>query len=198
MRKDILILIILMIIIFPFLMNESLGEKKINLQDIDFSDKLQIEKNLRQIIKFQDLKEEEVESIILSLPDLDWDKLNKHGNKFKRNFVNWIKDREIDGVDEISALIKVMNKFSKYDYELLTRKLADIFIDDKVTFIKALALNKGHLMELGYAFYYLDLYGEGGRYLPDDFDEILKSDELTKEEKFVGFEFLDIIASCET
>ncbi len=77
-------------------------------------------------------------------------------------------------------------------------KLASIFTEDMVAFIKALALYKDKLLELGYAFHYLEIYGEEGRYLTDDFNEILNSDELTKEEKLIGFEFIEIIASCET
>ncbi|NLY86842.1 MAG: hypothetical protein GX077_10955 [Tissierellia bacterium] len=199
MKKVILILIVLMIIIVPFLMNGSLGEKTINIQDIDFHNIISIENNLKQIIKVGDLGEEEVKKILLSLPDLDWDKLNRYGRRFKRDLVNWLRERDIDDVDEISALIRILNKFKAYDNELLTRKLANIFIEDKETFIKALALNKGNLLELGYAFFYLELYGEeGGRYLTDDFNDILNSERLTKEEKLVGFEFLEIIASCET
>lgn len=199
MKKVILILIVLMIIIVPFLMNGSLGEKTINIQDIDFHNIISIENNLKQIIKVGDLGEEEAKKILLSLPDLDWDKLNRYGRRFKRDLVNWLRERDIDDVDEISALIRILNKFKAYDNELLTRKLANIFIEDKETFIKALALNKGNLLELGYAFFYLELYGEeGGRYLTDDFNDILNSERLTKEEKLVGFEFLEIIASCET
>ena len=199
MKKVILILIVLMIIKVPFLMNGSLGEKTINIQDIDFHNIISIENNLKQIIKVGDLGEEEVKKILLSLPDLDWDKLNRYGRRFKRDLVNWLRERDIDDVDEISALIRILNKFKAYDNELLTRKLANIFIEDKETFIKALALNKGNLLELGYAFFYLELYGEeGGRYLTDDFNDILNSERLTKEEKLVGFEFLEIIASCET
>ena len=180
-------------------MNGSLGEKTINIQDIDFHNIISIENNLKQIIKVGDLGEEEVKKILLSLPDLDWDKLNRYGRRFKRDLVNWLRERDIDDVDEISALIRILNKFKAYDNELLTRKLANIFIEDKETFIKALALNKGNLLELGYAFFYLELYGEeGGRYLTDDFNDILNSERLTKEEKLVGFEFLEIIASCET
>ncbi|NLV88938.1 MAG: NRDE family protein [Tissierellia bacterium] len=197
MRKVILLLIVLAIIV-PLLMDKGIGQKTINLLDIDFDDIGNIEKNLGQIIKLEDLAEDKVNRIILSLPDLDWDKVNKHGKKLKRNLVEWIKERDIEDVEEISALIKVLSKFSKYDNELLTMKLASIFTEDKVAFIKALALNKDKLLELGYAFHYLEIYGEEGRYLADDFNEILNSDELTKEEKLIGFEFIEIIASCET
>lgn len=198
MKKTILIFLLLMIIIVPFLIDKGFGQSTITTQDIDFNNKLDIEKYLAKIINLEDLNDEEVRKIILSLPDLNWDKLNKHGKKFKKNFVNWIEDKNIDEVDEISALIEIMNKFSKEDYERLSKVLANIFIEDKVSFIKALSLKKGHLMELGYAIYDLGLYEEGGRYLTDDFNEILNSEELTKEEKFLGFEFIDIIASCAT
>jgi len=196
----ILILLIVVVILgLPFINGEANRKPSISSSQVNFNSTEDIQRYLGDIIKLEDLTKEEVSKTIKALPNLDWDKLVKdNGKKFKKNFVEWLSQNEIEDVEETTALIGVLNKFSKKDYVKITEVLADKFIEDKTTFIKALTIKKSYLKELGYAFHFLELYERDGLYLADDFEEILNSEELTKAEKSIGFEFVDIIATCET
>ena len=171
----------------------------ITAADVNFTSVEDIEKNLFDIIKLTDLSEDEISSVILSLEDLNWKDLKeKGGKKFKKDFANWIGEKEIKEIEEISSIIGVMSNFDKKDYVRLSTKLAEIFGKDRIIFVKALSNKKWNLAELAYAFYDLSIYEEGSRTLAADFNEIVNSEELSKEEKYIGLEFIDTIANCDT
>ncbi|HZK33360.1 MAG TPA: hypothetical protein VFC60_02560 [Tissierellaceae bacterium] len=187
--------IILIIIAVPRMNSKD----SVKIEDINFNDSREMGKNISKLAEDTDLDLEVNSKVIRALLDIKWDKLKEEEvPEVKANMAQWIYDLEIDGKEEIDSIIKVSRVFTDDEYIKILEKLTIEYGKEMDEFIKALSENKDMLIDLGYSFYDLELYGTNGRSISEDFLYIRDSDKLTEEEKQLGYEFLEIISSCDT
>ena len=82
-------------------------------------------------------------------------------------------------------------------YTIISNLMKDLYLKDKITFIKALTKVPKAMEEVAYAFKTLSFYEAGNEDMTKDLDMFSSSNALTEEEKKVVVEFLNIYALCE-
>lgn len=81
----------------------------------------------------------------------DWDEIGKNSSEFKTIF-NYIENSNNFGLEELSGVLKLYNNpHGAYTIEF-AKIVSEIYIRDKIKFIKALNLVKEEIPNLVYAF----------------------------------------------
>ena len=76
--------------------------------------------------------------------------------------------------------------------------MADVYVRDKVNFIKVLAKIPDRVEDVANGLYNIRIYDKSHLNIFNDINMIMESEELTEEEKEIGIHFLNTYASCIT
>ena len=169
-------------------------------ESLEIKYELSLEEKIMSIVTAEkEINNKELKKIFLSLPKLDLDKLAKiYGDDSDTKVLEWISKQDVKDIEDIESIIRISLNFYDKEYDIISNLMKDIYLKDKVTFIKALFKVPEAMDEIAYAFRSLELYEKINIDMTEDLNMILDSNKLTKEEKKFAIEFLNLYALCGT
>lgn len=129
------------------------------------------------------LNEDERKDFFHQLVFLDWNKTSKdYGEGFNDKIIEKVMKIETEDIVNISNLIELYNNPYGVYTEEITRKVSNIYLKDKIKFIKALNLVKDESINIVYVFRTARVFEDDTK-LQNDIEEIQNSKNLSTEEK---------------
>lgn len=159
-----------------------------------------LEENIMSIIMSKkEVEKEELRKILLSLPKVDLDNLERiYGDNSEARLLSWLKDQDISDIEDIKNLIKISLNIQEEQDNTISELMRDIYLKDKIGFIKALSGVPEAMENIAYSFRFLETYETGKDDITKDLNMFLGAEELTKKEKKMAVDFLNIYALCGT
>lgn len=150
------------------------------------------------IIYSQD-QPKDLSGLITLLSDIDFHRLERiYGEESVLNLLEWLSEEEVKGEDQVVILLGLLDEFLGEENYKYIETLANSYLGDKITFIKALAKVPTKVEEVAYALNNLNIYHGSEEEISKDLKMIVGSDKLNKVEKQVGINLLNIYDACGT
>ncbi|MBV1819956.1 hypothetical protein KUA25_17955, partial [Bacteroidales bacterium MSK.15.36] len=131
------------------------------------------------------------------LPEIDLENLEKiYGEGSDIKILNWLSKQSIKDKEDIESILKISLNLYDEQHTIISNLMKDLYLKDKITFIKALAKVPKAMEETAYAFKTFELYETGNEDMTKDLDMFSSSNVLTEEEKKLAVEFLNIYDLC--
>ncbi|MSS43349.1 hypothetical protein FYJ27_06325 [Anaerosalibacter bizertensis] len=171
------------------------GENKESFQ-IKYKPSLE-EKIMSIAMNKKEIDSKELKTIISKLPEIDLENLEKiYGEGSDIKILNWLSKQSIKDKEDIESILKISLNLYDEQHTIISNLMKDLYLKDKITFIKALAKVPKAMEETAYAFKTFELYETGNEDMIKDLDMFSSSNVLTEEEKKLAVEFLNIYDLC--
>ena len=190
MKRWILLLLIVVIIAIPLDIRYSKGEMEAAKTP---------EEKLMSIIATKEANKENTKEVLKLIQDINIKNLDYMvGEGSLASLLDWLDDENIEDEEDIINLINIIDQFVGREYLEYLEILADVYVRDKVNFIKVLAKIPDRVEDVANGLYNIRIYDKSHLNIFNDINMIMESEELTEEEKEIGIHFLNTYASCIT